>query len=87
MPFVVRLAAEVARQHNWRGSRRRVCTFASGPRMVVFSRSAVTLDELPPEVAADPYLLVTEIVPEVSAPEPVEPPKPTTKKHRKPRWD
>ena len=61
MPYVVRLAAEVARQHNWRGTRRRVCTLADGSReLVVFGREPVIFAVLPPEVAEDPMLLVTE---------------------------
>ena len=73
MPFVVRLAAEVARQHTWGGTRRRACTFSTGSRLVVFTREGVTLEELPPEIVADPYLIVTEVVPEVVPTDAVEP--------------
>lgn len=96
MRYLIRLAAEVGRQHNWRGTRRRVCTFTDGPRLVVFTRVPIELDELPPEVEGDPLLLVTELSDDVApsvedlasapasvpSPPPARPAKPIHRKRR-----
>lgn len=62
MKYAITLDPSIAKRNAWTGTRRREATFADGSKkLLVFSRKPVVLDELPPEIANDPKLLVKEI--------------------------
>ena len=62
MKYAITLDPAIAKVRNWTGVRRRECTFENGRKeILLFGRKPVMLDELPPEVAADARLIVTEV--------------------------
>lgn len=78
MKYSITAAREV--QALGDGTRRRTCWLGGKAKTFVFSSRPTLLDELPPELAVDPYLVVERIGPPADppappAPEPVAPQK------------
>lgn len=63
MKYSITLAHEIAKLHNWTGTRRRTVTLPDGESKatLVFGRKPVFLDYLPEEVKNDAKLVVAEV--------------------------